>query len=48
MKLFKIETGNFMADGGAVFGVIPKIMWQKHYPADEDNYCNMTMRCLLM
>ncbi len=48
MKLLKIETGNFMADGGALFGVIPKAMWSKQYPADEDNYCNLSMRCLLV
>ncbi|WP_289053230.1 MBL fold metallo-hydrolase [Carboxylicivirga marina] len=48
MKLIKIETGNFKADGGALFGVIPKMMWQKHYPVDEDNYCNLAMRCLLI
>lgn len=48
MKLFTIDTGNFMADGGALFGVIPKMMWQKQYPVDADNYCNMKMRCLLV
>jgi glyoxylase-like metal-dependent hydrolase (beta-lactamase superfamily II) len=48
MKLFKIETGNFMCDGGAIFGVVPKVMWQKKYPCDEDNYCNLSMRCLLI
>lgn len=48
MKVLKIETGNFMADGGALFGVIPKAMWQKKYPADADNYCNLAMRCLLV
>jgi len=48
MKLYKIETGNLMMDGGATFGVIPKVMWQKQYPADEDNYCNVTMRSLLV
>ncbi|WP_439181990.1 MBL fold metallo-hydrolase [Carboxylicivirga taeanensis] len=48
MKLLKIETGNFMADGGALFGVIPKLMWSKEYPADGNNYCNLTMRCLLI
>ncbi|MBR8537061.1 MBL fold metallo-hydrolase [Carboxylicivirga sediminis] len=48
MKLVKIETGNFMADGGALFGVIPKVMWEEKYPADEDNYCNLAMRCLLV
>jgi len=48
MKLFVIDAGNFMADGGALFGVIPKIMWEKQYPADDDNYCNLKMRCLLV
>ena len=48
MKLIKIETGNLMMDGGATFGVVPKVMWEKQYPADEKNYCNMTMRCLLV
>ncbi len=48
MKLIKIETGNFMADGGALFGVIPKVMWSKQYPVDSDNYCNLVMRCLLV
>ncbi|NPA36481.1 MAG: MBL fold metallo-hydrolase [Chlorobi bacterium] len=48
MKLYKIETENLMTDGGATFGVIPKVMWQKQYPADDDNYCNLTMRSLLV
>lgn len=48
MQLRKIETGNFMADGGAVFGVVPKAMWQKKYPCNADNYINLTMRCLLI
>lgn len=48
MKLFKIDAGNFMVDGGALFGVIPKIMWRKHYASDADNYCALSMRCLLI
>ncbi|MCU4177026.1 MBL fold metallo-hydrolase [Carboxylicivirga sp. N1Y90] len=48
MKLYKIETGNFMCDGGALFGVIPKKMWENQYPVNEDNYCNMSLRCLLI
>ena len=48
MKLFKIETGNFKLDGGALFGVVPKSIWQKIYPADENNLCNICMRCLLI
>lgn len=48
MKLFAIPTGNFMLDGGAMFGVVPKSLWSKHYPADENNLINMAMRCLLV
>ena len=48
MKLIKIDTGHFMCDGGALFGVIPKKMWAKQYPADDDNYCKVTMRSLLI
>lgn len=48
MKLIKIETGNFMVDGGAVFGAAPKVLWNRHYPCDEENYCNMAMRSLLI
>ena len=48
MKLHKIETGNFKLDGGAMFGVVPKVMWQKLYTADENNLCNWAMRCLLV
>jgi glyoxylase-like metal-dependent hydrolase (beta-lactamase superfamily II) len=48
MKLYKIETGNLKLDGGAMFGVVPKVMWQKLYPSDENNLCNWAMRCLLI
>lgn len=48
MKLFVIETENFKVDGGAMFGVIPKSMWQKVYPADDNNMCNLANRCLLI
>ncbi len=48
MKLFVVETENFKVDGGAMFGVIPKSMWQKVYPADENNMCNLANRCLLI
>ncbi len=48
MTLHSIETGNLKLDGGAMFGVIPKSMWQKVYPADENNLCNWSMRCLLV
>jgi len=48
MKLYSIETGNFKLDGGAMFGVVPKVLWQKIYPADENNQCDWAMRSLLV
>ena len=47
MNLHAIETGNFKLDGGAMFGVIPKSLWHKVYPADENNLCNFSLRCLV-
>lgn len=47
MKLHKIETPIFKIDGGAYFGVVPKIIWEKKYPADEKNMCNASCRSLL-
>lgn len=48
MKVKVIETENFKVDGGAMFGVIPKSMWNKVYPADENNMCNLSNRLLLI
>lgn len=48
MKLYAIETGLFKLDGGAMFGVVPKSIWNKLNPADENNLCTWTMRCLLI
>lgn len=48
MKLTPIHTGNLKLDGGAMFGVVPKVLWEKHCPADENNLCNWAMRCLLV
>ncbi len=48
MKLYKIPTGNLKLDGGAMFGVVPKVLWQKVYPADENNLGNWAMRCLMV
>jgi len=48
MKLYSIPTGNFKLDGGAMFGVVPKTLWSRQYPADENNLCNWAMRCLLV
>lgn len=48
MKLYSINTGYFKLDGGAMFGVVPKVMWNKLNPADENNLCSWAMRCLLV
>lgn len=48
MKLHKIEAGSFHVDGGAIFGVVPKRVWQKRYPCDSENFCQLNMRCLLI
>ena len=48
MKLYKIETGNLKLDGGAMFGVVPKVIWNRLYPSDENNLCNWAMRSLLI
>src|ERR1044072_6564302 len=48
MKLFTINTGHFKLDGGAMFGVVPKSIWNKVNPADENNMCNWALRCLLV
>jgi len=47
MKLFPVHISDFKLDGGAMFGVVPKILWQKKYPCDENNYCNWALRSLL-
>ena len=48
MRLYSINTGNFKLDGGAMFGVVPKVIWNKINPADENNLCTWAMRCLLI
>ena len=48
MELYAIETGNFKLDGGAMFGVVPKVIWNELYPSDENNLCNWALRCLLI
>lgn len=48
MKIHIIDTGFFKLDGGAMFGVVPKVLWNKHNPADEKNLCSWAMRCLLI
>jgi glyoxylase-like metal-dependent hydrolase (beta-lactamase superfamily II) len=48
MKLYTVNTGNFKLDGGAMFGVVPKVIWNKLNPADENNLCPWAMRCMLI
>ncbi len=48
MKLYSIDTGHFKLDGGAMFGVVPKSIWNKLNPADENNMCSWAMRSLLI
>ena len=48
MKLHVLNTGYFKLDGGAMFGVVPKTMWQKTNPADENNMCSWALRSLLI
>jgi glyoxylase-like metal-dependent hydrolase (beta-lactamase superfamily II) len=48
MKLYTIDTGFFKLDGGAMFGVVPKTIWNKINPADENNLCSWALRCLLI
>src|SRR4026209_2599744 len=46
--LYTINTGYFKLDGGAMFGVVPKSIWNKLNPADENNLCTWALRCLLI
>ena len=48
MQLYPIETGNFKLDGGAMFGVVPKSIWQRTNPADANNMIDIAARCLLI
>lgn len=48
MQIFSIDTGFFKLDGGAMFGVVPKSIWNKENPSDENNMCSWAMRCLLI
>ena len=48
MKLYSIDTGYFKLDGGAMFGVVPKSIWNKLNPSDENNLCSWALRCLLI
>jgi len=48
MKLHVIHSGFFKLDGGAMFGVVPKSLWQRTNPADENNLCSWAMRCMII
>jgi glyoxylase-like metal-dependent hydrolase (beta-lactamase superfamily II) len=48
MTIYPLNTGNFKLDGGAMFGVVPKTLWSKTNPADENNMCNWSMRSMLI
>jgi len=48
MKLYTVDTGFLKLDGGAMYGVVPKTIWNKLNPADENNLCSWALRCLLI
>ncbi len=48
MIIHVLNTGNFKLDGGAMFGVVPKSLWSRTNPADDNNMCDWSMRCLLI
>jgi glyoxylase-like metal-dependent hydrolase (beta-lactamase superfamily II) len=48
MQVYSIPTGFFKLDGGAMFGVVPKSLWSKVHPADENNLCSWALRCWLI
>ena len=48
MQLYPIQAGNFKLDGGAMFGVVPKSLWQRTNPADSNNMIDLAARCLLV
>ena len=48
MKIHAFNIGNFKLDGGAMFGVVPKVLWSKQYPSDENNLCDWALRTLLI
>ena len=48
MNIHTIHTGNFKLDGGAMFGVVPKALWQRHVQVDDNNLCTWAMRSMLV
>lgn len=48
MKVFPVHIANFKIDGGAMFGVVPKLLWDRKYPADENNHIDLSLRSLIV
>ena len=48
MQAISLETGKFKLDGGAMFGVVPKSIWHKTNPSDENNLCTWALRCMVI
>ena len=48
MNIYPIDLGSFKLDGGAMFGVVPKVLWNKVYPADENNLVPLALRSMLI
>ena len=48
MQLYTIDTGFFKLDGGGMFGVVPKVLWSKTNPPDQNNLCSWALRSLLI
>jgi glyoxylase-like metal-dependent hydrolase (beta-lactamase superfamily II) len=48
MKIYPLNTGNFKLDSGGMYGVVPKSIWQRINPADDNNMCSWSMRCMLI
>jgi len=47
-EIYGLQDGSFRLDGGAMFGVVPKVLWQKRFPADEENRIKLSLNCLLI
>ena len=48
MKLYSFNISNFKVDGGAMFGVVPKVIWNRLYPADENNLVHLALRSMII
>ena len=48
MQVDILQTGNFALDGGAMFGVVPKTMWEQQLPADDKNRIPLALNVMLI